>query len=324
MKSPQELQQFYQSDLLPALEVLEKQRRAIVRKAMIAIFVVGGLALVVVFAVLASGSEGLPILFFVGVGAVGGCAVLITYFSRGYVGDFKHKIIRPIVTWLEPSLAYEPQNCISESTYLGSGLFPRRPDRYSGDDLVRGQVGRTEIVFSELHSEYKTQTRDSKGRTQTHWHTIFRGLFFIADFNKHFAGRTIVLPDVAESLFGKFGQTLQGWNFGRGDLVKLEDAEFEREFVVYGTDQVEARYILSTSLMRRITDFKRTAGRYVHLSFVNSCVYVAIRYERRLFEPRLFRTLLDMEPIGQYVEDLQLALGIVEDLNLNTRIWSKA
>ncbi|MFT5169968.1 MAG: hypothetical protein ACI8Q2_000583, partial [Candidatus Omnitrophota bacterium] len=42
-----------------------------------------------------------------------------------------------------------------------------------------------------------------------------------------------------------------------------------------------------------------------------------------LFEPRIFKTLLDFKPIEEYFEDLSFAIGIVEDLNLNTRIWSK-
>ena len=109
----------------------------------------------------------------------------------------------------------------------------------------------------------------------------------------------------------------------RDQLVKLEDPEFEKHFVVYSKDQIEARYILSTSLMRRIVDFKKKTKKDIHLSFVGSKVYVAISYVRDLFEPRVFQTLLSFEPIQQYFEDLSLAIGIVDDLNLNTRIWTK-
>jgi hypothetical protein len=33
--------------------------------------------------------------------------------------------------------------------------------------------------------------------------------------------------------------------------------------------------------------------------------------------------LLDFDMVREYFEDLTLAYGIVEDLNLNRRIWSK-
>ena len=61
----------------------------------------------------------------------------------------------------------------------------------------------------------------------------------------------------------------------------------------------------------------------IFLSFSNTKVFVAIPFIRNLFEPRVFRTLLDFGQIQEYLEDLQLAVGVVEDLNLNTRIWSK-
>ena len=84
--------------------------------------------------------------------------------------------------------------------YKSSKLFDKNPDQYKGEDLVRGQIGKTKIAFSELHSQY--YTRDDKGRKS--WHTIFRGLFFMADFNKDFQGYTLVLPDYSQRLLGRF------------------------------------------------------------------------------------------------------------------------
>jgi len=56
---------------------------------------------------------------------------------------------------------------------------------------------------------------------------------------------------------------------------------------------------------------------------VASKVFVAVECQRNLFEPKVFTTLLDFGIVAQYFGDMQLALGIVEDLNLNTRIWTK-
>lgn len=204
-----------------------------------------------------------------------------------------------------------------------SRLFPRKVDRYCGDDMVSGKSGKTDILFSELHTEYKVRTTNSKGQIQTRWYTIFKGLFFIGDFNKDFKGTTVVLPDTAEKMFGSMGNLFQSWNLSRDELIKLEDPEFEKFFVVYGNDQIEARYILSTSLMKRIVDFKKKTNRNIHISFNSPKVFVAVSYRKSLFEPKIFTTLLDFTPIQEYFEDLQMAIGIVEDLNLNTRIWSK-
>ena len=143
------------------------------------------------------------------------------------------------------------------------------------------------------------------------------------DFNKKFHGKTLVLPDTAEQILGNLGSFFQSLNVGRGELVKMEDPEFEKYFVVYGDDQIEARYILSTSLMQRVLEFRKKTGRRICMSFVSSHVYVAIPYSRRLFEPRVFGSILGFKGIEQYLEDFQVFTGIVEDLNVNTRIWTK-
>ncbi len=46
-------------------------------------------------------------------------------------------------------------------------------------------------------------------------------------------------------------------------------------------------------------------------------------YAEDLFEPWLFKTILSFAPIQEYFEILQLMIGVVEELNLNRRIWSK-
>jgi hypothetical protein len=139
---------------------------------------------------------------------------------------------------------------------------------------------------------------------------VFKGLFFIADFNKHFQGETFVLSN---NLGSTIIQALQ----------QLEDPTFRTLFSTYSNDQVEARYILSTSLMERIVKLRRKANRKIQISFVDSLIYIAIAYEEDLFEPQLFKSMLDLRPMQEYFETLQLMLNIVEDLNLNHRIWTK-
>ncbi|MBE0535065.1 MAG: DUF3137 domain-containing protein [Phycisphaerae bacterium] len=322
MKTIEELRQFYDTTLVKDLQVLEQKRRGLVNTFLITagVIVAAGLAGLAIVAAMGGPA---PVVFVPPVLGIVVGGIVFGMRQKDYAGDFKGRIISRLVEFIEPNLTYSPQAFVVQPDYMASKIFRHRPDRYRGDDYVCGHVGATQIQFSELHSEYKTTTTDSKGRSQTHWHTIFKGLFFIADFNKHFTCETVVLPDTAEKLFGRFGQKLQSLNTFRGQLIKLEDPEFEKLFVVYGSDQIQARYILSTSLMERITRFKTKSNRPIHLSFVGSRVYVAISYQKSLFEPKVFSTLLDFEPIQEYYDDLQLAVGIVEDLNLNRRIWTK-
>ena len=50
---------------------------------------------------------------------------------------------------------------------------------------------------------------------------------------------------------------------------------------------------------------------------------MVLNLQRNIFEPNIFSSILNFDLIREYYEDLQLATGIVDDLNLNTRIWSR-
>jgi hypothetical protein len=317
MKTLEEFRQFYETSLKTPLNELEAKRKQVVYNITI--------ALLITFAAFSFLSifMGPGALFIFPFAAIGILIVVRSGLSKDYVREFKAKVIQQIVKFIDQNLTYNNSAFIPKDIFMDSQIFKVQPDRYRGDDFVSGLIGKTQIAFSEVHAEYKTETTDNHGHRQTHWHNIFKGLFILADFNKNFQGKTVVLPDTAERLFGNLGKMFQSWNLMRGQLIQLEDPEFEKLFAVYGDNQIEARYILSTSLMKRITDFKKKSGKQIYLSFVGSKIFVGISYSKDLFEPRIFKTLLDFAPIQEYYEDLQLALDVIDDLNLNTRIWSK-
>jgi len=331
MKKVEELREYYEKELLPELSGLESRRKKIML-GVIAASAGGFLVMISPLLLFLIGTTFFPdqailccclgmIPFLAGVAIMGGAYPMMT---KAYVRDFKANVMQKVVKSIDPGLDYDPKRTVPLSTYDESRIFAAHVDRYHGEDYIWGTVGATKVEFSEILSEYKTETTDSKGHHHTEWHTIFRGIFFVADFNKEFKGLTLVLPDTAQKMFGDMlGQFLQSHTISRPDLVKLEDPEFEKLFVVYGNDQVEARYILSTSLMARMTDFRKKTARSVYFSFVGSKIMVAIPFNENLFEPRVFRSVVDYQQIEKYYGALLLAVGIVEDLNLNTRIWGK-
>jgi hypothetical protein len=322
MKSMADFRSFFDGELRADLVRLDGRRKRIVKTFFSVAAVVVVIALLVA-AFVPQLHVNPALLFIPVVAALLICLLVFWLLTRDFVALFKREVIGKVVRFCGESLRYSPKRHITEGQFVGSRIFKHGIDRFKGEDQVSGTVGETAVEFSEIHAEYKTRTTNSKGQSRTQWHTIFKGLFFIADFNKHFKGTTVVLPDTAERLFGFLGKKLQSFGFGRGELISLEDPEFERLFVVYGDDQVEARYILSPGLMARITDFKKKRGRQIYLSFAHSCVHVAVTTGKNMFEPRIFRTLVDYNMAREYLEDLQLALGIVDELNLNTRIWTK-
>ena len=245
---------------------------------------------------------------------------VLKFTSKDYVVEFKHRVIRPLVEFIDPSLRYTPNAHIPLHIFTKSKIIKSRIDRYSGNDYVAGVVDGVKIEFSDVHAQQKHT--DSKGRT--HYETLFQGMFLRAEFPKHFSGRTVVLPDSAEKIFGSFlGKMLQSYNFSRAELVKMDNPEFEKHFVVYGTDQIEARYILSHSMMERIVTFRKRVGHDISLSFVGGEMFVAVHYAKDTLEPAIYSSLLEYKIAREYIETLFFAMGIVEELKLNQKIWSK-
>jgi hypothetical protein len=318
MKSKSELTDYYYKALYPVLEDMEKERKAL-RHRIITI----GVIYTVVFALLvfsifgATGSGDALIIGGVAYAALGG--LIYKFMIKDYTSEFKEKIISPLIDALEEKLTYHKDLHISEHLFNRSKLFSA-PDRHSGNDLVKGEIQNTKIRFSDFHAEKRH--KNSKGNDN--WSTIFKGLFIVAEFNKNFIGKTVVLPDTAQRTFGDLlGGWLQSKNLGRDELVKMDDVEFEKRFVVYSDDQIEARYILSHSIMKKLTDFERKFGHPLYISFVRNHIHMAIYYDKDMFEPTIFSSLMDYKTAMEYVETLHLVAGIIEELKLNERIWSK-
>jgi len=320
MKSISELTDFYYKDLYPELQKLEKEREKL-RSRVISIAIPAVILALIVAYLFRDAIALEPMsLMFIFIPLSAGGAFLYKYLIKDYVEEFKFKIIRPLIKAIDDRLEYSSQDHVRQTLFERSHIFKSRIDRMSGNDYVQGIIDDTKIEFSDILAEKRT--KDSKGNS--HWHTVFQGIFIVGEFNKNFYGKTIILPDTAQSTFGDlFGNWLQSKNTQRDELVKMDSPDFEKEFVVYSNDQIEARYILSHSLMQKILTFKKKSEHPISISFVHNHIHIAVAYNKDLFEPSVFHSLLKYKIAMEYVKTLHLAIGIVEELKLNQKIWSK-
>ena len=312
MKSVSSLTDFYYNDLYPTLQKLEKKRRDLKHR-----IIFSAITSTAVFTALAYTLQSYyEFIIFIYIALM---ALLYKFMIKDYTHEFKMSVIKPLIHAIGKTMLYSSQTHVSNYFFEHSKLF-EEADKLSGNDYVKGQIDGINIQFSDIHAQNKNQ--DSKGKES--WNTIFQGLFIVADFNKHFYGETVVLPDSAQNSFGNvIGHWLQSKNAARGELVKMDNPEFEKEFVVYSSDQIEARYILSHSMMEKLLSFKNKSAHPIYVSFTGTHIYIAINYGKDLFEPSVFHSLFDYKVAMEYVKTLHLAIGIVEELKLNQKLWSK-
>lgn len=235
--------------------------------------------------------------------------------------DFNDKVVPHIINEFLTDSHFDANAIICSSEYWRSDLFKKEEDRYSGDSFISGVLGKTFLQFSRLHTEYERRTRKS-----TTWVTIFKGVFLVADSNKRIENRVYILPDSAEWSLGGIGKWMQErfGGSGRGEMVYLEDPEFERRFVVYATDPVEARYLLTPNMQHYFVQLSdHIGGEDIHASFIDGRLYLALSGRFELFSFWMRKSLLDPETMRHYCQNLCDILSVIEILDLNTRIWGK-
>ncbi len=318
MKNISELTDFYYKTLYPILQNLEVKRKKL--KSKIINIAIGYTILVAILTLVFFKNMPLDAYIFIAVAylAIGGG--IYKYLIKDYTAQFKNFIIEPLIKEIDSNLSYMPNAHIAKENFTRSRIFTTQPDRLRGNDYIRGKIDGIKIELSDLHAEKRH--KDSKGRTS--WSTIFQGLFIVCEFNKHLKSQTVILPDSAQNTFGSLiGNWLQANNIGRNELVKMDNTEFEKKFVVYSNDQIEARYILTHTLMNKLLHFRKKSQHPIYVSFLGGNIYIAIEYNKDLFEPSVFHSLLKYKIAMEYIQTLHLALGIVQELQLNQKLWSK-
>ena len=230
--------------------------------------------------------------------------------------NVRNEFLKPVIEFWNPSFQYAPWASNMPGWLSNSRLVPERFDRAVSSDEVSGKLGATAFRFAEFDLQSVNEKKETR--------SVLKGVIFEADANKHFRSPLFALPDATEAHLGMIGrawQSLQGRAYGR--LIHLEDAEFERHFKVYGSDPVEARYLLSPALMRRLVRIRENYGCAVRVGFVDGKIHVVLELDKDFFTiPSLEG--LDAQHLERWARELHVLAGLVEELDLNTRVWSKS
>ncbi|MBI1188834.1 MAG: DUF3137 domain-containing protein [Alphaproteobacteria bacterium] len=168
-------------------------------------------------------------------------------------------------------------------------------DRSKFEDWFTGAYQGASFDLYEAHLERRS--RDSKGRTS--WTTVFRGQVVRMQFPRRFLGVTVVRRDMG--FFNVFGG-------GKGlDRVGLEDSRFEKAFEVWGTDQVEARYLLHPILMERLLALEAAfAGKKLRCAFEQGEMLIAVEGGNLFEAGDMFKPLANSAWARKLVDEIAM------------------
>lgn len=237
--------------------------------------------------------------------------------NDSYFKSKLQEIWNEVAVNIHPSLKFDMSNYIEEEDFNRSLMFSLFDfggvivdSDYEGSGYVEGKIGSVNIRFSNVRVLYDVEKdyEDSNGNRSKAIQTVevFKGIFVILDFNKEFRGPIHLFPTSVSSL-AYLGN------------VKLESPEFNRYFYVFARDQTEARYVLSTSLMERLLKYISKIETVPYVSFVMSKMYIGIP---DMLLPT-YVTTFDLSLIDEIYYSLSIVVSVIDDLDLNTRIWSK-
>lgn len=232
---------------------------------------------------------------------------------------YKKTIVRELLTHISPEWQYFPEKHMPQKDYHDSKLFWHQYDRFKGDDLVIGHFDQTAFSCSELIVRVVQNGRKTKAFT-----TIFRGLFFRADFHQKISSETIVLPSKEPNSFNRNINRLPQNANKPFSQVKMADPTFESLFKVISTDHQVARHLLTPKLMEAMVKLRERHDHHMYFSFIDDHLYSAICFDDPLFEPIIFRSVIDFEEIRFIADLFEFNRLLVQELNLNNRIWTEA
>ena len=252
---------------------------------------------------------------------LGGAIAIIVAFTmwehRKLSKTYKQIVVRRVVSALGQGLTYSPDSRFTKQDFLDMDLFNLRVEQWRAEDEVCGR--QNAVTYSILEAK-ATRTEGSGKNRRTI--TIFKGVIVRLDFNKHFHGHTVVVPNSeSQILGGLFGESSSRRS---KDLCRMENVEFEKAYSVYATDQQEARYILTPKLMDLIMRARARLNGGLRMSFHDNSVFVTLPDSGDRFELKLFGSKVTPEStVGELCQVVQLAEDLVGTLDLETRIWTR-
>lgn len=317
MKTKEEIKIFFDNELLAELQEFDNKRIYINKNTLIRkILYLSGFVFVV-FLTFSGFSELITSLCII-LGFPASVYYLLTVnqkknevFSK-ICSEYKWKLVPQILEKIFDNVRYIPNQFISLNALRESEIFGEFFNLGKGEDYFKCEIKDVIFQFSEISVTNSPVLRKPK---------LITGIFCVSDFNKNFTTRTLILP---ASLFSFKKNTNHSFsNLVGFEKVHLEDPLFNKEFVVYAEDQVESRYIITPSLMTKMLNLKDVFNSDIVFSFSHQRLNVFIETSEDLFEPPKKKLYADFEHFYKNINYFILFASIVEELNLNVKIWGR-
>lgn len=299
-KFKQQYNEIFHNKVLPIIEQYDAERKKRLYGAIIACVI---LTIIGIFLFLslegrsAGDAAGL---------CIGGAIALWVWLKKSFEKKVKRKIM-PLLMKAFNGFYWQETPPVKHEEICEINIFPNAKNLVkSFDDCFVGKYRDVSVNLSEC--KYETGGKHSR--------TVFRGVVIKLKMNKNFEGITIIRPKNSE--VNNFSDLKKK----KMELVELEDVEFNKEYGVYSTDQIEARYLITTSFMERfkhITLAFSSIGSFC--AFYGDSVYIAPYSCGDLFDLfGLTKPVTDTTQFEVLFEEFVSILALVDHFKLDKKL----
>jgi Protein of unknown function (DUF3137) len=189
-------------------------------------------------------------------------------------------------------------------------LLPSHDDDHFQDQW-HGAVGGTDFL---LYEAKLTEERGSGKSRRTV--TVFRGVVLRFRFARDFIGTTLVRRDGFK--FTLFGES-KSYGDQQLERIKMVDPRFEDAFDVYGSDQVEGRYLVHPAYCERLLELERDFfGEKLRALFHGGDLLVAIETDD-MFESATLDPAQDRQRLAVTIDQFASIARLIQTLNERPR-----
>ena len=102
--------------------------------------------------------------------------------------------------------------------------------------------------------------------------------------------------------------------------VNLEDVKFSALYNIYSTDQIEARYLLTTAFMERFLNIKTAfKAEYIRAEFFRNKLILVIGVNKDFFAMGSISKKTTGKTFVELFEELYSVLSLIDELKLNQK-----
>lgn len=185
--------------------------------------------------------------------------------------------------------------------------FFQEEHTFENEEYFQGTILNRPFISSEI--EVNTKSENGKGGG-TH---LFEGMYFAVEFNFSVDLIIDILPDDI-SFLGKLGTSLQKINPYRETLVKFDNPEFEKMYVIYSNAPELCQTLLNYDFQEFLLKLSNEYESPVFLSIRNGKLHCGLDTHENIFEIDHDESLLDEETLEIHYDHFKMYFDFIKEV----------